>query len=208
MSGFSAAARDGSDKLSPAQLDQMPEQAHPDRSGVRVNPVDRRGRRISSSVLNAAEEIGLRALRHAERLLIDPAVAANLLEEAAATVSRVMSARAMSQSPIRDLHSYLFRAFLRRVNKRQKRELFLAESFRIHAREAPKSVDPRSSIENKILIDEFLMQCDPTTRDIFWRRIVGFSWKEIGWSYRISSHAAESRFNQTFQKARRRLGLR
>ena len=186
----------------------MAEKAHPNEGGVRVSPVDRRGRPINPAVLNAAEEIGRRALRHAERQLIDPAVAANLLEEAAATVSRAMSAREVSQHPIRDLHSYLFRAFLRRVNKRRKREWFLAESLRIHAREAPGSVDPRPSIENKILIDEFLMQCDPTTRDMLWRRIVGFSWKEIGWSYRISSHAAESRFNQTFQKTRRRLGLR
>jgi DNA-directed RNA polymerase specialized sigma24 family protein len=190
------------------QWDPMAEKAHPNRSGVRVNPVDRRGRPISPAVLNAAEEIGRRALLHAERQLIDPAVAANLLEEAAATVSRAMSAREMSQHPIRDLHSYLFRAFLRRVNKRLKHELFLAESLRIHTWEMPNSVDPRPSIDNKILIDEFLMQCDPTTRDMLWRRIVGFSWKEIGWSYRISSHAAESRFNQTFQKIRRRLGLR
>jgi len=190
------------------QWDPMAEKAHPNRGGVRVNPVDRRGRPISPAVLNAAEEIGRRALLHAERQLIDPAVAANLLEEAAATVSRAMSAREMSQHPIRDLHSYLFRAFLRRVNKRLKHELFLAESLRIHAREMPNSVDPRPSIDNKILIDEFLMQCDPTTRDMLWRRIVGFSWKEIGWSYRISSHAAESRFNQTFQKTRSRLGLR
>ena len=129
----------------------MAEKAHPNEGGVRVNPVDRRGRPISPAVLNAAEEIGRRALRHAERLLIDPAVAANLLEEAAATVSRAMSAREMLQHPIRDLHSYLFRAFLRRVNKRRKRELFLAESLRIHALEAPNSVDPRLPIENKIL---------------------------------------------------------
>jgi DNA-directed RNA polymerase specialized sigma24 family protein len=190
------------------QWDPMAEKAHPNRSGVGVNPVDRRGRPISPAVLNAAEEIGRRALLHAERQLIDPAVAANLLEEAAATVSRAMSAREMSQHPIRDLHSYLFRAFLRRVNKRLKHELFLAESLRIHTWEMPNSVDPRPSIDNKILIDEFLVQCDPTTRDMLWRRIVGFSWKEIGWSYRISSHAAESRFNQTFQKIRRRLGLR
>jgi DNA-directed RNA polymerase specialized sigma24 family protein len=190
------------------QWDPMAEKAHPNRGGVRVNPVDRRGRPISPAVLNAAEEIGRRALLHAERQLIDPAVAANLLEEAAATVSRAMSAREMSQHPIRDLHSYLFRAFLRRVNKRLKHELFLAESLRIHTWEMPNSVDPRPSIDNKILIDEFLVQCDPTTRDMLWRRIVGFSWKEIGWSYRISSHAAESRFNQTFQKIRRRLGLR
>jgi len=186
----------------------MAEKAHPNEGEVRVNPVDRRGRPISPAVLNAAEEIGRRALRHAERQLIDPAVAANLLEEAAATVSRALSANAMSQNPIRDLHSYLFRAFLRRLNKRHKRELSLAESLRAYAREAPNSDDPRSSIENTILIDEFLMQCDPATRDMLWRRTVGFSWKEIGWSYGISSHAAESRFNQAFQKARRRLGLR
>ena len=190
------------------QWDPMAEKANPNRGGVRVNPVDRRGRPISPAVLNAAEEIGRRALLHAERQLMDPAVAANLLEEAAATVSRAMSAREMSQHPIRDLHSYLFRAFLRRVNKRHKRDLSLADSLRIYARGVPNSVDPRRLIENKILIDEFLMQCDADTRDMLWRRIVGFSWKEIGMSYGVSSHAAESRFNQTFQKVRRRLGLR
>jgi DNA-directed RNA polymerase specialized sigma24 family protein len=186
----------------------MAEKAHPNEGGIRVNPVDRRGRQINPAVLNAAEEIGQRALRHAERQLIDPAVAATLLEEAAATVSRALNARAMTERPIRDLHSYLFRAFLRRVNKRRKRELSLAESFHAHAREGPNSVDPRRLIEDKILIDEFLMQCDAATRDMLWRRIVGFSWKEIGVSYGVSSHAAESRFNQTFQKVRRRLGLR
>ena len=103
----------------------MAEKAHPSEGGVRVNPVDRRGRIIHPAVLNAAEEIGRRALRHAERQLIDPAVAANLLEEAAATVSRAMSAKAVGQPPIKDLQSYLFRAFLRRVNKRRKRELSL-----------------------------------------------------------------------------------
>ena len=186
----------------------MAEKVHPNEGGVRVNPVDRRGRPIHPAVLNAAEEIGRRALRHAERQRIDPAVAATLLEEAAATVSRAMSAPAMSRNPIRDLRSYLFRAFLRRVNKRLKRELSVAESLQIRGRDTPDAVDPRLSIDNKILIDEFLMQCDPATRDMFWRRIVGFSWREIGWSYGISSHAAESRFNQAFQKARRRLGLR
>ena len=186
----------------------MAEQAHPDRSGVRVNSVDRRGRRISLAVLHAAEEIGRRALRHAERLLIDPAVAANLLEESAATVSRVVSGKAAAQRPIRDLQSYLFRAFIRRINKKRKREVSLAESLRIHVLKAPNGIDPRPSIDNKILIDELLTLCDPTTRDMLLRRIAGFSWKEIGRSYGISSHAAESRVNQTFQKARRRLGLR
>jgi len=186
----------------------MAEQGHSNQCRLRFNSVDHRGRQISPAVLNVAEEIGIRALRHAERLLIDPAVAANLLEEAAATVSRAMSTRSSSQDPIQDLNSYLFRAFIRRVNKRCKQELSSVESLKITARETLNSVDLRASIDNKILIDEFLMQCDPTTRDMFWRRIVGFSWREIGRFHRISTHAAESRFNQTFQKVRSKLGLR
>ena len=186
----------------------MVEEARPNGGGVRVNPVDRLGRRITPPVLRAAEEIGRRAIRHAEKLLIDPAVAANLLEEAAATVSRAISAKPMGQHPVRDLQSYLFRAFLRRVNKRHKRDLSISQALQIHALATRNSVDPRASFEQKILIDEFLMQCDPATRDMFCRRIEGLSWKEIGLSYRISSHAAESRFSQVLQKVRARLALK
>ena len=186
----------------------MAEEARPNGGGVRVNPVDRLGRRISPPVLRAAEEIGRRAIRHAEKMLIDPAVAADLLEEAATAVSRAISTKPMSQYPVRDLQSYLFRAFLRRVNKRHKRDLSMAQALHIDALASRNSVDPRASLEQKILIDEFLMQCDPATRDMFCRRVEGFSWKEIGWSYRISSHAAESRFSQIFQKVRGRLGLK
>ena len=57
--------------------------ARPPNRSFRVSPVDRLGRRISPVVLDAAEAIGRRAIEHAERLLIDPAVAAGLLEEAA-----------------------------------------------------------------------------------------------------------------------------
>jgi len=75
---------------------------------VRVSPVDRRGRPISSSVLKAAQEISRGAILHAERLLVDPAVAANLLEDAAATVSQPLKAKKIGEGSIRDLESYLF----------------------------------------------------------------------------------------------------
>jgi hypothetical protein len=75
----------------------MAEEARPNGGGVRVNTVDRLGRRISPPVLRAAEEIGRRAICHAEKLLIDPAVAANLLEEAATAVSRAISTKPMSR---------------------------------------------------------------------------------------------------------------
>src|SRR6266478_10063819 len=89
--------------------------ARPPHRSFHLSPVDRLGRRISPSVLDAAEEVGRRAIEHAEREHIDPAVAATLLEEAAATVSRALDAkRHRTQNAVRDLPSYLFLAFIRR----------------------------------------------------------------------------------------------
>jgi len=181
--------------------------ARPPNRIFRISPVDRLGRRISPSVLDAAEEVGRRAIEHAERELIDPAVAATLLEEAAATVSRALEAkRHHTQNAVRDLPSYLFLAFIRRVNRTKKRQLLLEDAVRV--RSAHNSTDPEAELELKILVDELLTRCDPVTRDMFYRRIQGFSWKEIGLSYSISGHAAESRFNQALHKVGVRLGLR
>ena len=49
-----------------------------------------------------------------------------------------------------------------------------------------------ADLESQILVSEFLTRCDPVTRDMFYRRSQGFSWKEIGKVYGISAHAAES----------------
>ena len=159
-------------------------------------------------VLRAAEEVSRRAIQHAERLLVDPAIAANLLEEAAATVSRALKAKNANEDSVRDLESYLFRAFLRRLNRAKKRQSFLAKAVELQAFLSRVSSDPRKALEMKILIDEFLMHCDPAMRDMLCRRMEGCSWKEIGWAYRISSHAAESKFSQALQKVRSKLGLK
>src|SRR5690349_6081853 len=111
----------------------MAEGAWP-KGSFRISPVDRLGRSISPLVLNAAEQIGRHAIRHAENLLIDPAVAASLLEEAAAAVSRAIDRKKHGdQEPVRDLQAYLFRAFLRRVNKAKKRQLMVAAAVRLFA---------------------------------------------------------------------------
>src|SRR5438132_14416264 len=54
-------------------------------------------------------------------------VAANLLEEAAATVSRALTAKKADEGYVPDLESYLFRAFLRRLTRSKKRQWLLAE---------------------------------------------------------------------------------
>jgi len=184
----------------------MPGQAGQN-GALRVSPMDPRGRPISPAVLSAAEEVSRRAILHAERLLVDPALAADLLEEAAATVSRALT-KNTCERPVRDLESYLFRAFLRRLNRAKKRQSLLAEAVELRAFLSRKSWDPRRALEMKIFIDEFLMQCDPAMRDVLCRRMKGCSWREIGWAYRISSHAAESKFSQALQKVRSKLGLK
>jgi len=182
--------------------------ARPPNRIFRLSPVDRLGRRISPSVLDAAEEVGRRAIEHAERELIDPAVAATLLEEAAATVSRALEAkRHCTQNAVRDLPSYLFLAFIRRVNKTKKRQLHLEDAVRVRSAGSHDSTDPQAELELKILVDELLARCDPVTRNMFYRRTQGFSWKEVGLYYGISGHAAESRFTRALHKVGVRLGM-
>ena len=174
-------------------------------AGFRINPTDPLGRAIEPAVLDAAEEIGQRAVHYAEKLVGDPALATNLLEESAAAVSRVLrSQQAHTHVQVRDLRAYLFRAFIRRVNKVRRRQLVIGE----RKPTPPKGSSVSGDLETQILIGEFLTRCDPVTRDMFYRRSQGFSWKEIGKVYGISAHAAESRFSQTLQRVRRRLGLK
>jgi len=171
-----------------------------------LNPVDRLGRTIDPAVLTAAEEIGRRAVEHAEKILVDPAVATDLLEESAAAVSRALRTKQQQNGiPVRNVHAYLFRAFIRRVNRAARRNLPLADSPPRHSNGGSVIA---ADLESKILLDEFLTRCDPVTRDMLYRRIQGFSWKEIGRAYGISAHAAESRFSQALQRVRKRLGLR
>jgi DNA-directed RNA polymerase specialized sigma24 family protein len=190
---------------------EAPEFGTPDEAGQKSNaslsPFDHRGQAITPAVLSAAEEISRRAIRHAESVSIDPAVAANLLEEAAAAVSRALRARSANEGPVRNLEAYLFRAFLRRLNKTKKRQLRLDEAIGFLG-STRRIREPRNSVEMKILVDEFLMKCDPEMRDVLYRRIAGASWKEIGWVYQISSHAAESKFSQAFQRVKRKMGLK
>jgi len=179
----------------------------PNRS-FRVSPVDRLGRSISPLVLDAAEKIGRRAMEHAERLLIDPAVAAGLLEEAAATVSRAIASKSRGpQNEVRDLPAYLFRAFIRRVNRTKRRQLSQEDTVRALELNSVGSVNPQAALELKILVDELLTRCDPVTRDMFYRRVQGFSWKEIAVSYGISHNAAKSRFSQALRRLGAKLSL-
>jgi DNA-directed RNA polymerase specialized sigma24 family protein len=150
----------------------------------RISPVDRLGRRIDPAVLAAVEQILPMAVWHGSRLLGDPAVIANLLEEAAAIVSRRFRSQDSPQQ-IRKVAAYLYVCFLRKVN-RVKRKQVLTVSLEETVRSRSAWADPSAQFDMKILIDEFLAQCDSDAQDMFLRRIEGRSWGEIGRLYELS----------------------
>ncbi|MCI0621606.1 MAG: hypothetical protein L0387_08045 [Acidobacteria bacterium] len=178
------------------------------RMTVQINSIDRLGREIDPAVLAAADEIGPRALQYGERLLRDTALATTLLEEAAATVSRAIKLRGDGGAGgVRNLQAYVFRAFVRRVNKARRRDLLLLNHGGSNPRGHHNPLVLGDEIELRVLVGEFLARCDAVTRDMFYRRMQGFSWKEIAHVHGISAHAAESKFSQALQRVRKKLGL-
>src|SRR5215831_996608 len=177
------------------------EPMHPRRETKRdwpflLNAVDRLGRTIDPEILSIANEIGPRALRYAEKLVGDPAVALDLFEEAAATVSQALREKAAKGAPdIQDLRRYLFRAFLHRIGEERRAE--------IHAEDLPKKEilvrqDRRNSddLDSFILAEELLRSCDRVTQEIILHRLEGCSWKEIERRLGIPIPAATQRYRR------------
>jgi DNA-directed RNA polymerase specialized sigma24 family protein len=172
----------------------------------RISPIDCHGRIIEPKVIAVAQDIAGRIRRYAEKLHIDPAVAISVLEESAAAVSGALRRKPGFDSSVDDLHAYLFRAFLRKMNRVQRKELRLAVYLSGQNKDF-ELFDPSRELEMRILIDELLMRSNAATRDMFYRRTQGFSWKEIGRAYGISAHAAESRFSLALKRLRQLLRI-
>ena len=159
-------------------------------------------------MLAAAEGIYPKALEHGLKLLGDPAVVTTALEEVAAMVSRVVAKDPPGEPiQIRDLHAYLFQAFLRHLDELKRKELKVVSLSEMCPTSNPPCVDPLQQFEDKVLLDECLAKCDPVARDMALRRMQGFSWEEIGEAYGESAHAAEARFSYALQQARQRLNI-
>src|SRR5881397_1368658 len=100
--------------------------ARPPKLNARISPVDHLGRSISRP----------------------------LLEDAAAAVSRALRLEMVPNTQrIRDLPCYLFRAFIRRVNRVKRQQLTAEAALVSHVMQAPRSINPTVEIEVHILID-------------------------------------------------------
>lgn len=136
-----------------------------------------------------------------------PPAPANALGEVAADVSRRLEERDESgdPAPIRNLPGCVFHAFVRHLNRLKRKELVLVRDDGTGQALSSRWGDPSAQFETKILVDESLAQCDSVTRDMFWRRVQGFTWEEIGKIHRLSAHTAEVRFRHAIRAAAERL---
>jgi DNA-directed RNA polymerase specialized sigma24 family protein len=171
------------------------------RLSILLNAVDRLGRPIDPTVLCVAQEMAREAASYAEKVLEDLAVATDLLEEAAATVSQMIEVKkAASEAPVKDLRAYLFRVFMRRVIQEKKKQVVVDDASQ-EVLELLPSPDASRKLEAGLLWDELMASCGRVAQGIAFRRLEGFSWKEIGKEFGMSPIAAELRFRRAIEQA-------
>ena len=171
-----------------------------------LNATDRQGRTIEPSILSVAQEIAPRALPFGEKLLGDAALATSLLEEAAASVSETLRRRMERDEPrIEDTTRYLFRAYVRRIQVEKQTQLVLDFGPGQDSERQAYTIDEPDA-ERRLLVQEVLDTCDTVTREIVYRRLEGFSWKEIELSCGITGNAAKLRFSKTLRRLRKKFG--
>ena len=167
-----------------------------------LNAVDHLGRKIDPAILSIANEIAPRALRYAEKFIGDPAVAVNLFEEAAATVSQALRDKAANGAPdIHDMRRYLFRTFLHRLGEERRTEVNTEDlpKREILVRHAPRD---GNDLDSFILTEELLGSCDRVTQEIILHRLEGCSWKEIERRLGIRIPAATQRYRRAVHHLR------
>jgi excisionase family DNA binding protein len=155
-----------------------------------VNAVDPLGRPIEPYVLSVAQDIAPQAVSYAQKSLADSCVAVNLLEEAAATVSEAVLAKQLAElPPVRNMRSYLYRAFLRRLFASRQAEIRLEEAFEERLR-LNEGMSFDEKLEARLLLKQILCMCDRKTMWIVWERIEGRSWDEIAHDCVMTNRAA------------------
>jgi hypothetical protein len=130
-----------------------------------------------------------------------------MLEEGAAEASLQLTRRAGvgEAAPIRNLAGYVFRAFVRDVNRLKRKEVALLDDDTARHTLAQRWTDPSPQLEMKVLADECLALFDFEVKEMCSRWMTGYSWDEIGEIHGISGHAAEVRFWNAVRRIKARL---
>jgi hypothetical protein len=166
------------------------------------------GASVETDLLDAARRNWSRALAYARHHEQDSSVAADILEAVLIATSRVKRARQKSNSPIRNLDSYIYVSFVRRFNRylgRQPKLQFIGSLQDVDAlRDSRNSKNP-PTIEDDLLARELIQYMSQRTRHTFLLRTSGYSWKETARFLKTTANSAQVLFNKEVGNIRSRI---
>jgi len=131
-------------------------------------------------------------------------------EEALSSVLRTIEK--LGDAKIRDLDSYLFAIFSKRLNRHLARERkrrriieFVPSSEDLAELKGAQDISWVDRIESRILLEQALALMEEWFRDNAWCRCQGYSWDEIGVLLGLTKEQARKRFEYGVQKLRKLL---
>ena len=163
------------------------------------------GTAVERDLLDAGRRNWPRVLSYARRYEQDSSVAANMLEAVLLATSRVKIARQKSGNPIRNLDTYVYVAFMRKFKR------YLARQPKIQFVGSLQDVDTHSDIrhskgpptvEHDLLAKELPQRMSHRTRQTFYLRTNGYSWKETARYLKTTANSAQVLFNKEIGKIR------
>jgi DNA-directed RNA polymerase specialized sigma24 family protein len=166
--------------------------------------VDRKGRQIRNDVRCAAHEVWKEACRRTRSLLVDPAQAADVMEDSVAQVSRYLDRiGASSSSPKNGLLLLAFSRSLRRLAAKSRR-LELAGgavelSSRMVDRGWSRQVDARLDLEN------IVRRLSDRNSTVLALRAAGHNWEEVAQLLGASVAAVRNSFWREVREVRQKL---
>jgi hypothetical protein len=175
---------------------------------VPIWPLDRSGKPIEQDLMDAAERIWPRIRAYAEHHQQDPSITANLLEATLVALSRARKSNGRLMRPIRNLDSYIYLAFIRRLNRQLAREPHIEAVGSTQDLNTLENMQRRAappSIEQEILVKELMTYLDEKPRAMYVLRYTGHSWTEIASLLWTTANNAQVSFNLGLKRARNRV---
>jgi DNA-directed RNA polymerase specialized sigma24 family protein len=169
--------------------------------------VDRKGRQIRNDVRCAAHEVWKEACRRTRSLFVDPAQAADVMEDSVAQVSRYLDRiGAPSSSAKNGLLLLAFSRALRRLAARSRRLEPAGGAVELSSRAVDhgwsRQADARLDLEN------IVRQLSERNRSVLALRAAGYSWKEVAQAFGTSVATLRNSFWREIRDVRRKLQIR
>ena len=163
------------------------------------------GKEVDPDLLAAARRNWTRVLSYARRYDLDSSIAADILEAALVAVSRARRTRNRLGNPIRNLDSYLYVAFVRRLKRylaRQPMIQFVGSLQDVDTLNSKRTSKPAHTVEDDLLAKELLHLMNQRTQQTFYLRTNGYSWKDTACFLKTTANSAQVLFNKEIGKIR------